>query len=335
MPSAPAPKISVIIPTYNRSRFLGTALRSVLDQTFADFEVLVVDDGSTDDTRNVVAAFEADSRVRYIHQANRGGGAASARNTGVRNSRGDLIAFLDDDDVWLSTKLEYQLEALAAEPRADVAWCAVYGENLGPDGEAGARWIARYHPARYRELLLGPFVVAPGSTILVRSACFEEVGLFDESLVFSDMDMIQRLGAAYAFVYVDEALAVYRHHAQNMSGDAELTVREWGRFLDTVKRRTPRDRHRLIPTLLLLRTMGWVKKCALRGQYRKAASFAADCLGITLRHPLALPRALITFGERTGFVSKGQRERHQLVSFAPSGDRQTCVNRGDRLLDGR
>lgn len=331
MSEVPAPKISVIIPTYNRSRFLGTALRSVLDQTYTNFEIVVVDDGSTDDTRSVVATFKADPRVRYIHQENRGGGAANARNTGVRNSRGDLIAFLDDDDVWLPAKLERQLEALAAEPRADVAWCAVYGENLGPNGEAGARWVARYHPARYRELLLGPFVVAPGSTILVRSTCFKEIGLFDESLVFSDMDMVQRLGTAYAFVYVDEALAVYRHHADNMSADADLVLREWRRLLDKIERRIPRDRHDLIPMMLLLRTMGWVKKSARRGQYRKAASSAADCLGIVLRHPLALPRALITFGERTGFFSKGCRERHRLVSFAPPRGRQSCVNRGDRV----
>ncbi len=110
-----------------------------------------------------------------------------------------------------------------------------------------------------------------------------------------------------------------------MSVDAELIVQEWRRLLDTVKRRIPRDRHHLIPAMLLLRTMGWATKCVRGGQFRKAASFAGKCLGIMLRHPLAVPRALTTFGERTIFVSKGHRNRHQLVSFVPSGVRENGV----------
>ena len=103
-----APAISVIIPTYNRANSVGKAIQSVLDQTFKDLEIIVVDDGSTDDSAPVLAAFG--DRIRLIQQANRG--VSGARNTGVRAATGKWIAFLDSDDQWHSSKLEKQLDAL-------------------------------------------------------------------------------------------------------------------------------------------------------------------------------------------------------------------------------
>ena len=107
-------QISVIIPTYNRVNLLNRAINSVLRQTFSDFEVIVVDDSSEDDTKAVVETLK-DPRIRYIcHDENRG--AAAARNTGIRVSRGEHIAFLDSDDEWLSKKLELQIDALTKNP---------------------------------------------------------------------------------------------------------------------------------------------------------------------------------------------------------------------------
>ena len=108
------PQVSVIIPTHNRSEFLGAAIGSVLSQTFQDFELIVVDDASTDTTAEVVASFN-DERIKFIrHGMNKGGSVA--RNTGILNSTGDYIAFLDDDDEWLPAKLSKQIQVLLSSP---------------------------------------------------------------------------------------------------------------------------------------------------------------------------------------------------------------------------
>src|SRR4030095_11695480 len=107
------PTVSVIIPAYNQSRYLGQAIRSVLAQTYASFEIIVVDAGSTAATRKVAPAF-ADARVRYVHQANRG--LSAARNTGIRRARGELLTFLDSDDLFLEHKLETLVGALEKNP---------------------------------------------------------------------------------------------------------------------------------------------------------------------------------------------------------------------------
>ena len=104
------PKVSIIIPTYNRAKLLSRAIKSVLDQTFKDFELIIVDDGSTDNTKGVVEEFQKkDSRIKYIWQEN-SGAPAKPKNTGIRQARGEYVAFLDDDDEWFPKKLEKQIE---------------------------------------------------------------------------------------------------------------------------------------------------------------------------------------------------------------------------------
>jgi glycosyltransferase involved in cell wall biosynthesis len=326
------PRVSVVIPTYNRSGSLEDAVRSVLDQTFADLEVIVVDDGSTDDTREMVVALQSDPRLRCFRQRHRGR-AAAARNMGIRHSRGELIGFLDDDDIWLPTKLERQVAALAAEPGAGVAWCALHKHHVGADGGIRAREIQRYRPERYREPLTGPFIHGPGSTILVRAECFDRVGMFDEVLGFSDMDMVQRLGAAYAFVCLDEPLVVYRLHEGSMSADPDRMVRDWRRYMARLRRRTPPDCHHLIPVALLIRNGGWVVAYLRAGHFAKARALLLRSMGIAVRHPLALPRALLSFGERALPALRRRRPAPwQLVSYAQAAGEGTSVG---RALAGR
>ncbi len=116
------PVVSVIIPTYNRADMLDEALRSVFAQTYKDFEVIVVDDGSTDHTRSVVDKYP--HRVRYVHQENQG--HALAKNTGIAAADGGYIAFLDDDDTWLPRKLELQMDVLENNPDVDLVYGAGY-----------------------------------------------------------------------------------------------------------------------------------------------------------------------------------------------------------------
>src|SRR5215471_7855638 len=126
------PKVSVIIPTHNRAEFLRSAITSVLNQTYQDFEIIVVDDASTDKTPEVVASFH-DGKIKYIrHDANKGD--AGSRNTGIRNSSGDFLAFLDDDDEWLPEKLQMQV-GLLRNSRVKVG--GVYTGSLRIDKTTG------------------------------------------------------------------------------------------------------------------------------------------------------------------------------------------------------
>src|SRR5882724_2062331 len=118
------PKVSVIIPTYNRAHYLGTAVNSVLSQTFSDFELIVVDDGSTDDTMRLVERFH-DSRLRYIYQQHRG--ISAAMNAGIRAARGGYIARLDSDDIWLPDMLEVEVGVLDARPEIGLVYAKAQG----------------------------------------------------------------------------------------------------------------------------------------------------------------------------------------------------------------
>ena len=172
------PKVSVIILTYNRARYLQRAIRSVLDQTFQDFEIIIVDDASTDETPKVVKAFQ-DPRICYVrHQINQR--EAGSRNAGLQKSRGEYIAFLDDDDVWLSQKLAHQVALLDTSP---LIVGAVYASFLKIDGETEkvlGPWIAEKRGNLYRDLTEQNWIGIP-STVVVRRQCFDTVGLFDKA----------------------------------------------------------------------------------------------------------------------------------------------------------
>ena len=218
------PLVSVIIPTLNRPDFLRAALQSVLGQTVGDFEILVVDDGSTIDPRPVLAALD-DGRIRYFrHDSNRG--EAAARNTGIRNARGTYVAFLDDDDEWLPDKLRLQLDLFGQSP--DAVAC-VYGGHVALQGLNG-RELRRDVPTRRGGLfqeLLERNVIGPPSTVMVRRQCLERVGLFDESIAFGvDYDMWIRIAREYRFEVVPGVVVVrYTIHPGQMSSDPFLITR--------------------------------------------------------------------------------------------------------------
>jgi len=205
------PKVSVIIPTYNRAQLVGRAIRSVLNQTYQDFETIVVDDGSTDNTEEVVKSFN-DSRIRYIrHEENRGGSAA--RNTGIRAARGEYVAFLDSDDEWLLEKLEEQIALFRKNPECG----AVYTKRLIFDNgkikivpqDQQEGWILKP--------LLRSNVVGTTSSVVVKRQCFDKVGLFDERLLSSqDWDMWIRIAKHFTFRAIPKPLIKYhaRHGPQ-------------------------------------------------------------------------------------------------------------------------
>lgn len=211
------PTVSVIIPTYNAARFLPSAVESVLAQSFQDIEVLVIDDGSTDDTAEVMKCYGAP--VRYLRQPN--SGVAVARNRGIEESRGHYVAFLDADDTWLLHKLERQLAALAQHPDHRVCYSAftVVTDELTP------LFVnrSRRQGTALEDLLLRGNVVGSICTVLCERALFDIAGGFDPALSqCADWEMWVRLAALTEFIYVDEPLVTYRQHGSNMSRQVHL-----------------------------------------------------------------------------------------------------------------
>jgi glycosyltransferase involved in cell wall biosynthesis len=226
------PKISVIIPTHNRAEFLRCAITSVLSQTLQDFEVIVVDDASVDNTQEVVRSF-GDDRIRYLrHHVTTNKGAASARNTGVLHANGDYIAFLDDDDEWLPDKLKMQLDRLELSPPT---LGGVYTGSLEVERSNG-KIVSRIIPSKkgriFDEMIIQNWI-GPTSTLILRKQCFEKVGLFDASLSYSeDYDMWLRVSKEYDFDYIAEPLVKFHYHETGLSNNYQTIVRGREAVLD-------------------------------------------------------------------------------------------------------
>ncbi len=204
------PKVSVIIPTYRRPDFLGKAIESVLDQTFQDFEVIIVDDASNDNTGEVVRGF-VDKRIHYVcHEVNRGG--AAARNTGILKAREQYIAFLDDDDEWLPEKLQLQVTVLDQSPPEVGGIYTGYTRIKRTTGESlGITLPTKRGDLSYELLVSNPLAGTTG--ILIRKKCLEDVGLFDEKLAsFQDYDLWIRISKKFQFEYINRVLYRYYVH---------------------------------------------------------------------------------------------------------------------------
>jgi len=217
------PAVSVIIPTYNRAEFLRLAITSVLNQTFQDFEIIVVDDASEDHTHEVMNNLN-DKRIKYIrHEVNKR--VSAARNTGVLNSSGDYIAFLDDDDEWLPGKLQIQVALLEDSTST---FGGVYTGFVHIDRSTG-RILEQVVPERrgniYNDLLKDNCIGTP-STVLLRRQCLDRVGLFDESIEFwEDYDLWIRVSKEFHFECVPECLVKYWFHGNQLSTNIELMIR--------------------------------------------------------------------------------------------------------------
>jgi glycosyltransferase involved in cell wall biosynthesis len=214
--------VSVYTPTYNYGRFLGEAIQSVLDQTFQDWELIVVDDGSTDGTREVVDAF-ADPRIHYVYQENQGNPAA--RNTALRLARGEYVACLDADDAWFPEKLEKQVAKLdSLPPTVGLVYGNVYLFS-DEDGSIIQRFLEVQIPPRgqvFTKLLPNEGYFIHDTAALIRREVFDRVGLYDESLLrFQDWEMWVRIARVYEVETLDEPLARVRRHSSNAIGSLD------------------------------------------------------------------------------------------------------------------
>jgi glycosyltransferase involved in cell wall biosynthesis len=199
------PLFSVIIPTYNRAHKAMRAVQSVLAQTFDDYEIWVIDDGSTDDTRSVLSSLK-DGRLNYVCQSN--AGVAIARNTGIARARGKYIAFLDSDDRWYPTKLERIAQAIDIRP--DIGLFYSRAEYVR---ETGTKlWTPNIRDVGdngYRALLEGNFVAI--SAAVVKKRCFDIVGGFDTPVGCEDWDMWIRISRFFPICMIDDALVIIEH----------------------------------------------------------------------------------------------------------------------------
>lgn len=236
------PLISVVIPNYNYGRYLGGAIESVLAQSYPTTEVVVVDDGSTDQSREVLRRYEG--RIRWVRQERLG--VSAARNRGAQESRGELIAFLDADDAWSPQKLERQVSRLLADPDLGLVHCGevvtdASGAVLAVRVEGGEGWVA-HELLRYQRVV----VVAPGSTALVPRRVFEAIGGFDPRLsTFADWDFSYRIASRYRIGFVPEAMVQVRSHGGSMQRNVCVMEHDMLLAYDKAFREAPPELRRL------------------------------------------------------------------------------------------
>lgn len=208
--------VSVIIPTYNRAGFLEEALKSVLNQTYSNLEIIVVDDGSTDNTKEVLKPFK--DKIKYFYQENKG--PAAAKNTGLKSANGEYIAFLDSDDLWPSSKIEIQIENISDSENVNIVMGGVRHQELSDFNKNEYKDLDE----TYNRNSLG--------CGLFKASTFKKVGLFNENLTYwEDLDWLLRAAELGIITERHSQIAlIVRLHRENMSKNVEAA----NRFLSIV-----------------------------------------------------------------------------------------------------
>jgi len=230
--------VSVIVPVYNGSQDLRETIESVLQQTFTDFELLVVDDGSTDSTADVIRGYaERDSRVRLVSQPNQG--VAAARNTGIQESRGEIIAFLDHDDLWLPDKLMNHIQHLALDSSLGISFATI--ELMNSDGSL----TGQYSNLRLKNItakhLYAENLICTPSNAVIRRAALEQAGGFDASLSgFADIELFLRISCyGWKVEGLNQVLVYYRTNPGGLSAQLHKMEEEWYHFSRQVNSYAP------------------------------------------------------------------------------------------------
>lgn len=212
-------KISVVIPTYNRANQIEQAIQSVIEQTYQNLEILVVDDGSTDETEKIVRSI-SDERIRYIRLERNSGGPALPRNIGVKNAEGSIIAFLDSDDRWLAWKLEHQMEFWKQHPEYAMIYCTFFtcsGERV--IGVTPGEAVGREELSGDILLLLLRRNTIGAPTILLRKESFDTCGGYDSSYqCLEDWEFVLRFSSRYQIGFLDEVLVEANYTPGSVSG---------------------------------------------------------------------------------------------------------------------
>jgi glycosyltransferase involved in cell wall biosynthesis len=230
------PRVSVFIASYNHAPFIRECLDSILAQTYQDFEIVIVDDGSTDDSHEILMDYQRrfPEIIRYLwHPGHANKGISITCNLALENTKGEYLAWTGSDDIWYPDKLEQQIAQLDAHTQLGFVYSyaqpidicgnrlpGLYGLDITKDPNPMARMIQACHP--------------PAMTIVIRRKCLDEVGFFDETLVYSDWDLWIRVLAHWKAGFLNKPLAMYRIHGQNLSKRIDPHV-DLQRILDVMK----------------------------------------------------------------------------------------------------
>ena len=229
-------KISIIIPTYNYAQYICEAIESVLNQTYKDFKIIVIDDGSTDNTKEVIKPYL--NKMKYIYQQN--SGPSAARNRGIQEAKGEYIAFLDADDIWLPQKLELQIKFMEKEKEVGLIFSdmilfnekgiiknsflkeKLFFNKLSIKPLSSTEKVI--YDNVFNALLQENFI--PTNTVIVKKECFNKVGFFDKTLFsVEDRDMWLRIGLFYDIGFINFPLVLTRFHETNISANQELALK--------------------------------------------------------------------------------------------------------------
>jgi glycosyltransferase involved in cell wall biosynthesis len=217
----PQPLVSVIIPTYNRAHLLSRAIRSILDQTYQNFEIIVVDDRSSDNTEEALRNIR-DERIKYIrHEENRG--APAARNTGIKAAQGEFIAFQDSDDEWLPSKLEKQMKEFEIGPsNLGVVFSGYWLNDKNRRSRRPPLYLKKTDGEIHDALLEANFVATP--TAVVRRECFRKAGLFESLPRLQEWELWLRISKFYSFKHVNEPLVNVYHQPDSISRNTNAFI---------------------------------------------------------------------------------------------------------------
>lgn len=281
------PLVSVIIPTFNMAKWLPNALDSVLAQTYSHWECIVIDDGSTDNTQEVVEHYSSkDRRIRGVHKES--GGPSSARNAGIQISKGELIAFLDADDVWLPTKLTKQVELLSSVSSAGL--CCTYFEevdeqlnllNQWPEIKARNKYSDDITPESLLENVSCCGVPGSASSAVVRRECFEKLGLFDTRLrMGEDLDMWYRISLDFSILQQREVLVMLRKSSKER--DIQKVLNDLSFFVEKARQFAPQSHQKLLEKASYDSLWGGVVHCYQQHRFLLAIRLL---LHVFLRNP--------------------------------------------------
>jgi glycosyltransferase involved in cell wall biosynthesis len=295
--------VSAILPTYNRAEYVAGAIETVLEQSHDDIEVVVVDDGSTDDTRERLAAYDDDDRVRVRHnEGNRG--ISASMNRAVENADGEFVCVLNDDDRWHEEKVEKQL---AAFERAGEDVGVVYTGGVVKQGEQVVRV---YRPERRGDIypeVIARFGLHPHSSHMLRAECFE-LGGFDADFPRGvDWDHCIRLARDYEFEYVEERLVERIFHTNNISQQpthgVEVNRLIWEKYRDEIERYPAIERR-----LREKQCRAHARVALERGQRRRAFAYAHRAMGYERSAESAFIMLFALLGRRALAVARRARD---------------------------
>ncbi|NJO77993.1 MAG: glycosyltransferase family 2 protein [Cyanobacteria bacterium RM1_2_2] len=232
--------VTVVIPAYNAASYLAETLASVFSQTFTDFEVLIIDDGSTDNTAEIAHFYtQQEQRAQYFLQANQG--VSASRNQGIELAKGELIAFLDADDQWLPNKLEAHVKHFDASPHLGISFARV--EFMSSEGQpTGVLSRSKLRAIELKDLYYENLIVTPSNAV-IRRAAFEQVGGFNQDRDLMGMEdaelFIRLICQGWNVEGIDQVLTRYRTAEAGVSSNLDRMERHWEKFSDEVKNYAP------------------------------------------------------------------------------------------------